>query len=891
MGDRALATRILTCTTIGTCRIADPLGAVTQIRKLQRSNANIYGFTHTSKEALQQIDFLEGRDLPPELSSFLSAEGVFPRGPSQVPDCFVVEISSTKEIRFRDYYLQINYFERTFRERPELYDTFTKLKAERDLERRRQRFEALESFTLASDLEKTVLLEGWVHQTTREELEADMMTIVERLPAPVVFVSHINVPGSEGTLIASRDRLCAWVREICQARRLTYFDPTPHVTQYGQARALAEDGKDLKHYSRDFKPVLGSILFDEILTKLKRPGPGRITVEVERTAPKATPSSPAPEREAPRAEAAGPSPARQTPKPKPAVLRVATDGAPIQVNAALSEAKRRIADGDLDEAEAILHGVVAEDPRSAQARTLLGTIAFHRGDTTAATAEFREALQLDSAATEPRLMLVKSALRMGRPEEACSIAVDLVRRCPDDTRVLLAAAKAMMRAKRYGEAVVTWQRLAVLRPDLIMPHVEIARCEMKARNFEAALAAANVVLARDPRDASALVIKSDALLRLKRMRELAEVSLELAKIEPRAAMAAVPALISALHPEEAARIVATARETDDVDIDAVMRAALIQTLERRGRVAAEREDAQAAAAAWKAILLIDPASTRATSGLRRLFGPLVSEARGRVLNGDFAGAIAIYESALAIDPDNARILRELANLHEKAGNWQLASQNWAHLARVSEGSVEFKARAARAAMRGQQFELAARLFHELRVSGDAQTDDAFTSAMRKLVRSMRDDFAAGHLDVAASKARTVLALDPGSEPGQRVFRKVMATYARRLRAVVAAGDTAAQEELCFKMLALDPNWKGALKVLAKLYRTAKRHRDGIEVLQRLTEIEPEDTRHWIKLARSCRAVRLYDRGVPAALKALEMEPGDPATVSLLSDMLNRQAAA
>jgi hypothetical protein len=46
----------------------------------------------------------------------------------------------------------------------------------------------------------------------------------------------------------------------------------------------------------------------------------------------------------------------------------------------------------------------------------------------------------------------------------------------------------------------------------------------------------------------------------------------------------------------------------------------------------------------------------------------------------------------------------------------------------------------------------------------------------------------------------------------------------------------------------------------------------------------------VKLARSCRAIRLYERGVPAALKALEIEPGNAATVSLLSDMLNRQAA-
>ncbi|MCJ2007834.1 tetratricopeptide repeat protein [Methylobacterium sp. J-092] len=616
---------------------------------------------------MQQIDYLEGREFPAELGRFLTPDGVLVRNPRQPTDVFVVEISTVKEIVFDTWYLQINYLERTFRDREGLLETFFGLKGERDPEVRRRHFEALPDFAETDALERRVLTEGYIRSTTRDELEAHMAEIVRRLPADVVFVNHINVPNTAGSLVASRNRLCGWIAEICTAKGYRHFDPSPHVAGYGVPEAMAEEGRDLNHYANPFKPIIGSILFDGVLSRVAASG----EAETALATAEATPTKAAEAEPAPR------------PAARPALVHAS-------MQAALNEAKRRIADGDLDEAESILHGLSAEDGRHAVVHTLLGTVAFHRGDTTAATAEFREAVEIDPAASEPRLMLVKSALRVGKLEEACAIAGDLVRRAPDDLRVLLVAAKAMMRAKQFAAATEIWQRVSIMRPELVLPLIEMARCEMKVRNYEAALAAANAALRRDPREAGALVIKSDALLKLKRMRELAEVSLELAAIEPKAAMAAVPALISSLHPEEAASIVATARETGEIDIDTVMRAALIRTLERRGKVATERGDTPAAAAAWKAILLIDPDSARAAAGLRRLFTPLVAAARARAAENDIPGAVAAYEAALVIQNDGARILRELSLIHEKAGDWFKASQSWARLARISEDGQPFK---------------------------------------------------------------------------------------------------------------------------------------------------------------------------------------------------------
>jgi tetratricopeptide (TPR) repeat protein len=838
---------------------------------LTRNATNIYGFAHTSKECVQQLNFISGRKIPRDLELYLSAEGaISPRANRRRTDLYLVEISSTKEIVFGEWYLQINYFERSFQGRRQLYDAFFKLKDERDQQKRVSYLETIEGFAESAGIEREILTTGYVHQTTLAELEADMATLNAQLDAPVVFVSHINVPSVTGALIETRARLCQWIRDICAAKGYTYFDPTPHVQSYGVTSALAEKGLDLNHYTPEFKQHLGALIFDTYCASTPPQG--------ERQAKDEAPVEP--QLFALPDAAAAPI---QAQAPRETIVSA-------EVQATIADAKRRMAEGDLDEAEAILRGLMLEDNGSAVLHTMLGSIAFQRGDTSSAAAQLQQAIQLDPAAIEPRLILVRIALRMGKLSEACSIAIGLAGQAPDNLRVLMIAAKAMMKAKRFSEATVFWRRVASLRPELTLPVIEEGRCQLKSRNYEEALAAADKALGQEPNEPTALVIKSEALQRLKRMSELAEVSIKLAAIDPGAAMAAVPALISTFHPEEAAKVIAVARRSGDGHIETVMKAGLVRTLETRAKVADERGDARASAAAWKAVLLIEPENQRAQAKLRRLVNPFVAKARAHAAAGETSDAVASYCAALELQDDNARALRELAGVHEKAEEWLLASDCWSRLADLVEGGEQAQhlMRAGRSAARAERYDLAVKLYS--RVERDEQLVKTIESVIRKLVKSMRDDFEAEDVDEAARKARVVLQIDPDREAAQRVLHKVASSYVRQLRAAISAEDLPKQEAISCKMLVAAPGRTLGLKTLARLYRKSNRYRDSIAIYERLTEIEPNESSHWIKLARSCRAVRMYDRGVPAALKALEMKPADPITFSLLSDMLNRQAA-
>ncbi len=902
-------TSTITITSVGTCRLADPLSAIAKTHPIRRDLTNVYGFVHTSKEILQQLDVFEGRELPPELQRFICSARYEAPQLRGATDLFFVEVSSQKEVHYRGHLLQINCLDRVFQDRRELFDTLFRHKYPQEREARARALEQLPSFRDADPVERSILLESHVHLTTRDELACDMQVILGRLPAPVVFVCHIDVPDSAGKVIETRSRLCAWMREICTENGYTLFDPAPQVIAYGRVRALAENGRDTNHYTTEFKPVLGSLLFDTYALPLMRSrgalaavpgsalGEARLpavapVLPAEPEAPAAT-TAPAPSPKAVPPAASKPAPDEKVPAPAASPKRIVTaTGAALEVRNIVSEAKAAIGRGEMDEAEVLLRGAVIDHPGSAELFGLLGAVAFHRGDNTVALADLQRALQLDRQAVEPRVLLVKIAQRLNRHEEACTHALELVASVPDDHKALSVAAKALLKAKRFHEAASVFRRVAMLRPEEAGPLVEVARCELKSRNPEEAVRAADAALQRDTTDLGALTLKAEALQRLKRMDDLAVIALRLVAVDPAAAMALVPALIATTHHEHAAAVIAAVRRHGHGNAsDPIMQAGLVRSLTQRARAATERGEDTAAAAAWHAVRLIEPDNARAASGLRKLVSPIRKEARAKGAAGDLGGAIAVCQRGLALDPADATLLRDHAQLLERSARWIEASRAWEALSHTASGGPDHIVRAARAAARGGELVEALRQYATLPEDMLRQAASTVASLTRKLVSSMRLDFVEGRYDDAVRKATIIRAMDPRNVAAARLLSRAVSSYRKLYKAALADQDAAAQEEFCRRILGIDPNRADALKALVKIYSGAKRWREVIEILERLTQLEPGEPRHWHKLASACRAVRRYELGVSAALKAVELEPGNAKGLERLSDMLNRQALA
>lgn len=880
-------------TSVGTCRLADPLGAAAKILPIRRDLTNVYGFVHTSKEILQQLDVFEGRELPPELHRFICSAQYEPPTVRGKTDLFFVEVSSQKEIHYRGHLLQINCLDRVFQDRRELFDTLFRHKYPQEREARARALEKLASFRDTDPVERSVLLESHVHITTRDELACDLQAILGRLPAPVVFACHIDVPDGTGRPLESRARLCNWMREICTENGYTLFDPAPQVVAYGRTRALAEEGRDTNHYTTEFKPVLGTMLFETYAQPLMRSRGAFAPAQPARVLPPPAALPPAVADVAPAVAAAPPPPVAKPAEPAPKrPAEPKLTGTALEVRTIVAEAKSRIGRGEIDEAEVLLRGAAIDHPGSSEIHALLGTVAYHRGDNMAALADLQRALQLDQQAAEPRMLLVKIALRLNRHEEACSHALELVASAPDDQKALGVAGKALLKAKRFHEAASIWRRISVLRPESAAPLVEVARCELKSRNLEEALRASDAALARDANDLGALTLKAEALQRLKRMDGLADIALRLVELDPAAAMALVPALISTTHYEHAAAVLAAVRRKGHgAASDPIMQAGLVRSLTQRARSAAERGEQEASAAAWHAVRLIAPENKKAESGLRKLVSPLRREVAARAEAGDLTGAIAAARRGLSLEPGDASLLRDHAKLLERAESWAEAAVAWEALSRTAAGTTEHLARAAKSATRSGDLVEALRLYTNMPEEMLREVSTTVGSLTRKLIKSMRTDFVEGRYEEAVRKAQVIRAMDPRNFPAARLLGRAVASYRKLYKAALVEGDVAAQEDFCRRILAIDPNRADALKALMKIYSGARRWRDAVEVLERLTQLEPGEPRHWHKLASACRSIRRYDQGVAAALKAVELEPGNAAGLQKLSDMLNRQALA
>ncbi len=247
-------------TSLGTCRLAEPLMAAVDDDHI-RDQTNVFGYVHAAREVLQQIDFIFGGKLPQEYAPFIASAESFPRRRKrETTDLWFVEISSLKELRLESAYLQINHVTRQFSGNKPLLDLFWRLSGEADRPERARALADIEGFADIPDVRRHMLLESYVTTATQSSLEVDILEIAERLPGQIVFVPHVNVPTKAGSYITRRVELSRYLQTIAELHNLNYFDPAPHVNQFGLERAMINGGADINHYTPEFTSQLGRLM-------------------------------------------------------------------------------------------------------------------------------------------------------------------------------------------------------------------------------------------------------------------------------------------------------------------------------------------------------------------------------------------------------------------------------------------------------------------------------------------------------------------------------------------------------------------------------------------------------------------------------------------------------
>jgi len=255
-------------TPIGSCRITTPLRLARDGFGFQLNLDRVYGFCHSSAEAVQMMRYLQGGiDLDPALAPLIARRGRADERESErhpTSDLYVVELSSAKELRIGQTSIQLNYviahFAGFFADR---------LRAARFWEHAEADDQKALDDLLAAEWnddplqaqEATILRQIRRRSTPETDLRRDIRSLIDGLPA-TLFVTHVDALAADGLPIPSRSRFIESVEAAVRAEGGVLYNPTAAMTRMGQINAIEDESDSLAHFTEDFSRAVFQDWFD-----------------------------------------------------------------------------------------------------------------------------------------------------------------------------------------------------------------------------------------------------------------------------------------------------------------------------------------------------------------------------------------------------------------------------------------------------------------------------------------------------------------------------------------------------------------------------------------------------------------------------------------------------
>lgn len=416
-------------TPIGTCRIHNTVRPASGKYPIQFYVPRSYGFTHTSAEAIQQLDFLEGdKTFPAHLTPaiFRNLPDVdYPAQEWTGADLIIVEISSLKLITAGDYQLQGRYMGVHLADffgsptRTKSFWTF----AERNPEQLQSFLEADPVFQQLPESDQRLLRETRMAQQSYDQLFADMTVLAERIGKhKLLFFTHINAADGKGRILPNRDRLIRWVERAAAELGVNCVNPTHLMLEFGQERALEREGLDTTHFTAAFH----NLLYAHVHSRYIAPLVQRVT------------------------GASG----------------EANEAAQMQMLADTISAT--LTHVDVVSGARQLHEALRANPGAPALIELRAQLNETLGDYHAALQDFRSpALQDTVLSSTVREARMRVHLALGQPEATLEVADELLNEEHESAELHETAAKAAEQLGQESRAIVHWKQLSRLKRDNI----------------------------------------------------------------------------------------------------------------------------------------------------------------------------------------------------------------------------------------------------------------------------------------------------------------------------------------------------------------------------------------------------------------------------------------
>ncbi|MBI1397676.1 MAG: PEP-CTERM system TPR-repeat protein PrsT [Betaproteobacteria bacterium] len=322
-------------------------------------------------------------------------------------------------------------------------------------------------------------------------------------------------------------------------------------------------------------------------------------------------------------------------------------------------------------AVARFQAVLKADPNQYEAALLLAE-ALQRARSPAAdvVAALDSAIAMAPSNPRPQLAKIEYLTKSGNDKDALTAAQNAQATLPDDRTVLYALARAQQRVGDHAQALATFGKLASLAPEWEIPQLGLASVHAAEGNWSAARTAAQRAVELKPGSVPAHLSLVDIGLRAGQLEQaLADAQAIQQKWPSTAAGYAASAQVymAMKKPGDAERVLRSGlAKTGSVDL--VNRLYALTLSQGRGE-AADREQL-----AWVAR---HPSDVRA----------LMFAGDARLAAGQYREAERWYRKAVAVQPQNAIVLNNLAWVLGKLGDPSAVTIGQQALARVPDSPV------------------------------------------------------------------------------------------------------------------------------------------------------------------------------------------------------------
>lgn len=281
-----------------------------------------------------------------------------------------------------------------------------------------------------------------------------------------------------------------------------------------------------------------------------------------------------------------------------------------------------------------------------------------------------------------------------------------------------------------------------------------------------------------------------------------------------------------------------------------LRLRVAATLEELGDEAGSREYYQA--------LLED-------EGVR--YPALLGLARWDIRGGHPELALDRYRTALAMQPDNQDLAREIFSLQLRREDWAGAEEAGRTVLRLDPGDTQSAMALASVLAEQEQFPEASAVLDSL--PPEAAAHPGMHGLRARLRLEMNDP------EGAAEDYREALRLEP--EWADPAVSLAMIHLAR--------GETAIADSLLQRAVALDPENPETHLLLAVCRARQERHEDALESVQRALALRPDDPRALFEEGSMLERLGRYDEAEARLRRVLELEPDNALAHNYLGYML------